>query len=288
MSNIKEAFVSRFDNGVIMEADFSQLEVVGQAIVTKDKQLKQDLLDGLDMHLVSASWVTGKDYDWLKQAYDSGDPAVKKARQEAKRPRFELQYGAGVKTIAHNNGWSEQQAKDYIDRYYDRYPGVKKWQDDVARSVEMSAKPTGVISNSGDPHRRGFYKSITGRYYVFNTMESDYQPKWGKREPNFSPTQMKNYPIQGFATGDIVPEVLGRLYRGLVKHRDKVLLINTIHDSIVFDVNTEAGLGADLIAGGIKDMMQDAPRWMKERFGVEIDIPLKVDVEYGDSWKDCK
>ena len=287
MSNVKEAFVSRFDKGVIMEADFSQLEVVGQAIVTGDKQLRQDLLDGLDMHLVSASWVTGRRYEELKERYDNGDAGVKKARQDAKRPRFELQYGAGAKTIAHNNGWTIDFANDYINRYYARYPRVKWWQENVAKDVETSAKPTGVISNSGEPHKKGFYRSPTGRIYVFNTMESDYKPKWAKSALNFSPTQMKNYPIQGFATGDIVPEVLGGLYRNLAGDRDRVLLINTIHDSIVFDVNLEHSKPED-VSDLIKKYMEYAPTFMKKRFNVDIDIPLKVDVEWGQSWKDCK
>ena len=55
----------------------------------------------------------------------------------------------------------------------------------------------------------------------------------------FSPTQLKNYPVQGFATGDIVPEVLGRLRRVLTEKglSDKVLLVNTVHDSVLFDVD---------------------------------------------------
>ena len=82
-----------------------------------------------------------------------------------------------------------------------------------------------------------------------------------------------------------MPEVLGRLYRRLVNWRDVALLINTIHDSIVFDVDR---LTVYNVSEAVKDIMQDAPKFMKERFGVEIDIPLKVDIEYGDSWKDCK
>ena len=277
MSNVKEAFVSRFDKGVIMEADFSQLEVVGQAIVTGDKQLRQDLLDGLDMHLVSASWVTGMPYEELKERYDYGDAGVKKARQEAKRPRFELQYGAGAKTIAHNNGWSLDQANDYINRYYGRYPQVKEWQEDVAKEVERTAKPTGVISNSGEPHKKGFYRSPTGRIYVFNTMESDHKPKWAKSALNFSPTQMKSYPIQGFATGDIVPEVLGRLYRNLCDMRDRVLLINTIHDSIVFDVNLEDTRVKDVETTN-KIVMDQEPKYLKVRLNLKMEIPLKFDL----------
>ena len=300
MSDIKQCFTSRFVGGVMMEADFSQLEVIGLAILSEDKQLRQDILDGKDMHCVSASWVSGESYEHIKERVDAGDKKYIAMRQAAKQPRFELQYGAGAPTIAKNNGWPLSKAQDYIKRYYERYPEVKGWQDMVSAVVEGTAKLTNETTPSGDIIKRGYFKSITGRRYVFKQFESKgtrFDPKTKKRvprEPSFSPTQLKNYPVQGFATGDIVPEVLGRLRRVLTENNlsDKVLLVNTVHDSVLFDVDVKAiremSYSIDGIALFIKNVMELAPQFMEERFGVKIDLPLKVDVKYGESWQETK
>ena len=119
--------------------------------------------------------------------------------------------------------------------------------------------------------------------YVFSEYDNDYRPG----ETSFSPTQMKNYPIQGFATGDIVPEVLGRLYRAIKEKKldDKILTIGTVHDSIVLDVEYEYVGVAELL---VKDIMERAPEWMMERYGIYIDVPLKADVSIADNWAETK
>jgi DNA polymerase I-like protein with 3'-5' exonuclease and polymerase domains len=285
----------------MMEADFSQLEVIGLAILSEDKQLRQDILDGKDMHCVSASWVSGKSYEHVKRMVDSGDKYYVAMRQAAKQPRFELQYGAGAPTIAKNNGWPLSKAEDYIKRYYERYPGVEEWQKMVRALVNSTARLTNETTSTGDIIKRGYFESITGRRYVFKQYESKgtrFDPKTKKRvprEPSFSPTQLKNYPVQGFATGDIVPEVLGRLRRLLTKTNlsDKVLLVNTVHDSVLFDVDKKSIEEGDILtieglSTFIKGAMELAPQYMEGRFGVRIDLPLKVDVKYGESWQETK
>ena len=98
---------------------------------------------------------------------------------------------------------------------------------------------------------------------------------------------MKNYPIQGFSTGDLVPEVLGRLVKHLTENDllDKILLIGTVHDSIVCDVRPDAAYAAGVL---LKDAMQQAPKWMWERFGIDIDIPIKAEIKVADSWAGTK
>jgi DNA polymerase I-like protein with 3'-5' exonuclease and polymerase domains len=98
--------------------------------------------------------------------------------------------------------------------------------------------------------------------------------------------------MQGFATGDLMPEVLGQLHReihskNLLKHR--LLPINTVHDSIIFDADVR-GSEVMLCQMGIfiRDIMEDVPTYMYERFGVTIDLPLTVDLEYGETWADMK
>lgn len=92
MANIKECFVSRFgDDGFIVEADFSQLEVIGAAIISGDKNMAKDILDGIDSHCQSASWLNPQHtYEEILEGYHNEDPYFTKMRKNAKAPRFEL------------------------------------------------------------------------------------------------------------------------------------------------------------------------------------------------------
>ena len=288
--NIKKCFKSRWgDDGYIVEADFSQLEVIGAAFISGDVNMKQDILDGVDSHSQSAAWLNPSyTYEEIREGYLNEDKFFDKMRKNAKAPRFELQYGAGMASIARNNNLPEEVAKGFIDKYYSRYYGLKAFQDMVIEEVAASRMPLGVQSKQGNPVGYGKYVSITGRRYVFTEKDA---PDWMQRRgtlTSFSPTEAKNYPMQGFATGDIVPEVLGRIHRMLAQ-QDRLwnacLPVNTIHDSIIFDIHKDVLQHACM---SIKDVMQDAPAWMNERFGIMIDLPMHVDVEYGKSWDNMK
>lgn len=92
MSNIKRCFTSRFgENGSILNADFSQLEVIGLAYLSQDKQLYKDILDGLDMHCINASFLYEKPYEYIKAQVDAGDLEWAKKRKTAKAPGFLIQ-----------------------------------------------------------------------------------------------------------------------------------------------------------------------------------------------------
>jgi DNA polymerase I-like protein with 3'-5' exonuclease and polymerase domains len=282
--NIKKCFKSRWEDGYIVEADFSQLEVVGAAIVSGDENMKQDLLDGIDSHSQSAAWLNPQySYEEILSGYKAEDAFFTKLRKNAKGPRFELQYGAGAKSIAENNNLTRDEAQGFIDRYYERYATLRQFQQSVREEVEKNLKPIDEYHN-GVQVEEGTYVSITGRRYKFKQQPA---PKFLRDKGvmlSISPTQIANYPMQGFATGDIVPEVLGRIHRALTVDDDLwnyCLPINTVHDSIIFDVRENALQKAGRT---IKEVMQAAPRWMKMRFNVDIDLPLNVDVEYGKDW----
>lgn len=90
-ANIKECFVSRWgDDGYIIEADFSQLEVIGAAFISGDENMYKDILDGVDSHSQSASWLNPYSYDTIRNGYLAGDKFFEKMRKNAKAPRFEL------------------------------------------------------------------------------------------------------------------------------------------------------------------------------------------------------
>ena len=288
MSNIKRCFTSRFgSDGSILNADFSQIEIIGLAYLSQDEQLYQDIRDGLDMHCINASFLYSKPYDYIKAQVEAGDKDWVKKRKIAKSPGFLIQYGGGVKAMALQTGLPESQCKTFIENYYLRYPQVKAWQESVMEEVKSTRKPSSRRTDSKKTAGMGYYKSITGRRYVFFEFDNDYyNPKRkGDSPTSFSPTQMKNYPVQGFATGDIVSLVLGKLYR-VLKNRhpdlnDKALLINTVHDSIMLDVHNSV---VEEVAILVKEIMENAPKYIEEVFGLTFDLPLKVDVEWGPNW----
>lgn len=89
MASIKECFKSRFPGGKIIEIDFSQLEVIGAAIISGDKMMKKDILDGVDSHSQSASWLNPKyTYEEIRNGYLNEDPKFTKMRKNAKAPRL--------------------------------------------------------------------------------------------------------------------------------------------------------------------------------------------------------
>lgn len=284
--NIKQCFTSRFgSNGYIMECDYSQLETYGLAVVSGDVQLKQDLLDGVDMHCVSASWVTGEDYATILAAHKAGDKYWSDQRKKAKAPRFALSYGAGTGALAVYFQHDKKKAEQFIQRYYGRYPQVKAWQDRTGESVRNNATSTGSSTEAGWPKKESLITTETGRRYSFETYDNPwYDPskKWSKAEPtNFSPTQIKNYPVQGFATGDIVPMVLGALYFEMAQYKGQALLINTVHDSVLLDVHESIVYN---VAKTVKEVMESAPSMLKEIFDFDFDLPLPCEVEIGRDW----
>ena len=278
MSDIKKCFISRWkDKGYIVEADYSQLEVIGLAYLTQDKQLYKDIIDGVDMHAVNAEKLFGKSFTPLQ-------------RKIAKSFSFQLQYGAGAASMAKSNNVDVKLAKRFIENYYSRYPQVKIWQDSVAEEVRESRKPTGEHTSRGFPKGKGVFRSITGREYVFYEFDNDhYNPhNPNSKEVNFSPTQMKNYPVQGFATGDIVPLVIGRLNRILKNNSElseKCLLTNTVHDSIILDVHEDIFEEA---VNTVVSVMESAPEFIEETWGFKFDLPLPVGISYGRNWYDQK
>lgn len=272
MSDIKQCFVSRFPEGRLVEVDFSQLEVIGLALLSNDPVLKSDILSGMDMHRLRAAELFNV-HEW---------EVTKEQRTLAKRLSFQLQYGAGAKSMAAKNGIDKGLAQAFIDNYYARYTRVKEWQNEVADTVWHSRQVSERKTKLGYPAGSGKYVSVTGREYVFFEYDG---PTWMKDPvPSFSPTEMKNYPIQGFATADIMA-----LFRMLVFRRifqdgsnHAVKMINTVHDSVMFDCENE--LWADYICSVCSNIAESLPEEIEKRWKIVVDLPLKLSSKIGPTW----
>lgn len=276
MSDIKACFPSRFEGGMILESDFSQLEIVALAALSRDAVLIEDMLSGKDMH----RFFTAERLKIPEEEVQSKD------RTNTKRMTFLIQYGGGAATLARKIGLPQEECKAFIDAYYNRYWEVKLWQDEVAAEVERSRKPSGKLSPKGFAVGRGEWESPLGRLYVF--FEQD-PPEWMRsEEPNFSPTQMKNYMVQGTATGDIMAVFRARLYRRLVGTPlfKRCLLINTVHDSVMADcMSMEDALQLKTIIDEIASSLVDV---LAETWGFICPVPFKVETKIGPKWSDLE
>jgi DNA polymerase I-like protein with 3'-5' exonuclease and polymerase domains len=269
---VKDVYTSRYSGGSIIEVDYSQLEVVGLAHLTQDGQLMYDMSHGVDMHLENAATLFGC----------SKSKVDKEMRRQAKVGTFQLQYGAGATTISEQSGLTMAQAKALIDAYYTRYPTIKAYHSHVRNQVMLSRKPTKGFTDKGLPRGEGKYVSITGRQYVFREYDA---PSWSTDDVSFSPTEMKNYPVQGFATADIVPLMLGKVLRNVMTKYDKVKMINTVHDSILFDAHP------DVLDDFLRDVTAELSltgEYLNKIFDINVEIPFPFDIELGSSWGNKK
>lgn len=290
-SSIKRLFVSRFGvNGSMGEADYSQLEVVVQGVLTKDKKLLKDLNNSIDFHCKRVALQTRFNitYERIKSIIkDESHPehAIWKAhRTHAKIFSFQRAYGAGAKKIALTTGMRLEDVQALIEAEELEYPGIKAFNDNVAKDVADGATWFKDPSYGFQAFRRGYWTSPTGCMYHFRSYPAqDWQRERGILE-SFSPTEMKNYPIQGTG-GEIVQGTIGMLWRHFVANDNYgglALLCNTVHDCVWFDAHNDV---IKQVCADVKRIMESVDVWFN-KFGVDITVPFPVEVEVGPNMLD--
>jgi DNA polymerase-1 len=281
-SDVKTVFSSRFgDDGVIVSADFNQLEVVALAYLSQDPQLIEDINSGRDIH--------------TELYIGAFDRIPTSAERKAFKPvTFALTYGAGWKNIVAQTGLSESQVKDFIEAFQNRYPKVIQWWEFVAGCIVSTRTHTGRRDSDGKPIGESIYVLPTGRKLLFLEYWGDPILGTGGRvikpaKASFSPTQMKNYPVQSFATGDVVPMILGKVFRRLQNNellRDSAVLINTQHDSIILDCMKEA---LPQLHALLAEEMTKVKEYLQEEFEIDdFNLNVTVKVTSDLTWKETK
>lgn len=245
--------------GRYVQVDFKQLEIVELANLSKDPTLVGDILHGRDIH-----------NELHKMLYKR--PLDPKDRKEFKRRSFLLIYGGGPQAIADQCGISLTDAKDFVNTFFKRYPVVREWQQSMILTV-TNGRFVGKLRENGYPVAESYWTSGSGRMYHFR----EYKNKYGVY--SFSPTQVKNYPVQGGATGDKVPLFLGTIFQRLAGM--KSVMVNTTHDSVLFDCPVDEVDAVIRLCHDTADEMQDM--W-KNIFGEELSCPLRVEAEVGTDW----
>lgn len=237
---VKKVFVSRFDGGKIMEADFAQLEFRAAAYLSQDGVAIEEVSTGFDVHSYTAKVIT-----------DAGQPTD---RQTAKAHTFAPLYGA--------TGFGRTTAEaEYYTHFTEKYEGIGLWHSRLAKEAIATGKIT----------------TPSGREFAF----PDVVRKPNGRVSHF--TQIKNYPVQSFATADIVPIAL--------LHIDKLLdgmqscVVNTVHDSIVIDVHPDE---ERRVINIIHQTNKELPDLITIRWGLVFNVPLLLEAKIGPNWLDTK
>lgn len=291
-SEVKAMFVSRFgDDGEMIEADYSQLEVVVQGVLTEDEQLCEDLRNKVDFHckrvaakLCSTRPEVTYEYalDWCKNEDHPDYKAGKKERTKCKIFSFQRAYGAGAATIAEETGMSLEETQALMQAEDAMYPGVVVFNAAVETAVIKSAEPFQALGDDGKwkTYRRGYWQAPTGTLYTWRSYDApEYARRRGKTD-TFNPPEMKNYPVQGTG-GEFVQGTLGRLWRHYVSNDNYgglALLTNTVHDCVWTDSHKSV---RDQVAADMKRIMEDIPDFYNNRYGMNITVPFPVEVEYG-------
>ena len=286
-SLVKRMFVSRFGkSGRIIEIDYSQLEVIVQGVLSRDKQLCRDINEGVDFHVKRLSAATGKDYEHLKRLHLSGDESVAAERTRIKGFTFQRAYGAGPQAISESTGIPLKEVKDLIRAEEALYPGVTRFDGRVEESIINTAKPSGrYITLNGVSHliKEGHWWCPTGTKYNFS---EEIAPQFLQERgifTSFSPTQRKNYPVQGLG-GEIVQTMIGKMFRFFAKqnnYNERAFLINTVHDCILIDCHEDM---VGLVVTHAVQMMEKVPNVFNYYFDMKINVPFPVEAEVGMNW----
>ena len=240
---IREAFVAE-PGKVIVSLDYSQIELRILAHVAGIDALKQAFLDGIDIHAMTAS-------EMFDVPLDEMTPDV---RRQAKAINFGVIYGISGFGLARNLRIPRGEAQGFIDRYFERFPGIRKYMDDtVAFAKEHS-----------------YVQTLFGR--KINT------PEINAKGPHagFAKRAAINAPIQGTAA-DVIRRAMIRMPAAIEGIPAKMLL--QVHDELLFEVEETA---TDALIGAARDVMENA-----SDPAVKLDVKLAVDAGQGANWAEA-
>ncbi|MGR3369366.1 MAG: DNA polymerase I [Sagittula sp.] len=240
---IREAFVAP-EGHTLVSLDYSQIELRILAHMADIDALKEAFRDGLDIHAMTAS-------EMFNVPLDEMTPDI---RRQAKAINFGVIYGISGFGLARNLRIPRGEAQGFIDRYFERFPGIKQYMDDTVKFATE--------------HKR--VETLFGR--VIHT------PEIGAKGPRagFAKRAAINAPIQGTAA-DIIRRAMVRMPDAIAKIPAKMLL--QVHDELIFEV--EDGAADDLI-GAAREVMQNACDPV-----VKLDVPLVVDAGQGANWAEA-
>lgn len=241
---IRQAFVPSEPDWLIFAADYSQIELRVLAHIAGDEKLIQAFKEGLDIHTKTA----------MDVFHVQEDEVTSNMRRQAKAVNFGIVYGISDYGLSQNLGITRKEAGKFIDRYFESYPGVKEYMEEIVHE----AKQKGYVSTL--LQRRRYIPEITSRNFNVRS---------------FAERTAMNTPIQGSAA-DIIKKAMIDMAERLKKEDLKTRLLLQVHDELIFEAPKDE---LDKLKEIVPDVMENA---------IALNVPLKVDFSYGDTWFDAK
>ena len=240
---IREAFVAE-PGKALVALDYSQIELRILAHIANIPELKQAFQDGIDIHALTASEMFGVPLDEM----------TSDVRRQAKAINFGVIYGISGFGLARNLRIPRAEAQGFIDRYFERFPGIRTYMNDTKAFAK----------------EHGFVQTLFGRKI--------HTPEIGAKGPRagFAQRAAINAPIQGTAA-DVIRRAMIRM-PDAIKDLPATMLLQ-VHDELLFEV--EKGAEDDLIAAARKVMENAADPVVK------LDVKLDVDAGVGASWAEA-
>ena len=240
---IRRAFIAR-PGCVLVDADYSQIELRVLAHMSGDETMIEAFREGQDIHARTAAEVYGVPLEQVTHEMRSASKAV----------NFGIVYGISDFTLARNISISRKEAKEFIERYFERYPGVKRYMDAAV----------------AEGREKGYVTTLMGRRrYLPELASANFNLR------SFGERCAMNSPIQGTAA-DIIKLAMIRVADALRKGGYKARLILQVHDELIVEAPENE---QERVRALLKDCMEGV---------AALAVPLKTDISVGRDWRECK
>lgn len=240
---IRKAFVPEEDSQ-IMSSDYSQIELRIFAHLSEEKQLIDAFLHHGDIHTKTAM-------DIFKV---SEKDVSKNMRRQAKAVNFGILYGISPYGLAEDLGISPKEAKNFIETYFQTYPGIKDYMNSLI----------------AEAYAEGCVKTIMNRSRTIEELSSSnyMQRSMGER-------MALNTPIQG-SSADILKKAMIEIDNAFKEKELKSTMLLQVHDELIFNVKNEE---KEIVQELVKNIMENT---------IKLNVPLEVDIQFGINWYEAK
>ena len=239
---VRQAFIPA-KKKVLLAADYSQIELRIMAHLSQDERLMSAFANKEDVHTATAAEVFGV----------TTNKVTKEQRRAAKAINFGLIYGMSAFGLGKQLAISRGEAQQYVDLYFERYPGVKKYMDETRELA----------------HEQGYVETIFGRRLYLPEINSR-----NAQRRQYAERTAINAPMQGSAA-DIIKRAMIAIDDWINKPKSGAYMIMQVHDELVFEVTTNA---IDQVKQKVIASMMSA---------AELSVPLEVDANVGQNWDEA-
>jgi DNA polymerase-1 len=239
---IRQAFIAP-PGCVLLAADYSQIELRIMAHLSGDEGLRAAFAEDRDVHQATAAEVFGLSLEAVTADH----------RRTAKVINFGLMYGMSPFGLARNLGIERSAAQQYVERYFQRYPGVKRFMD----NTRAQARETGYV------------ETVFGRRLYLPDIRSG-----NAQLRQYAERSAINAPMQGTAA-DIIKRAMITVHAWCRRDNCPARLVMQVHDELVFEVHEQT---VEEVVAAVREHMVDA---------ASLSVPLRVDVGSGTNWDEA-